>query len=43
MVLQDGNTLLHLASREGHAGNCEWLLRAKAEVEAKDKVRDATQ
>ena len=43
MLLQDGNTSLHFASREGDMGSCKTLLRSKANVEAKDKVRDTTQ
>ena len=40
--MQDGNTPLHHASSRGHTELCKLLLRAKADVEAKDKVRDAT-
>ena len=40
--MQDGNTPLHYASSHGHTELCALLLRAKADVEAKDKVRDAT-
>ena len=39
MLLQYGNSSLHLASRKGHAELCKLLLGAKADVEAKDKVR----
>ena len=42
LLLQDGNTLLHYASSHGHTELCEFLLGAKANVEAKDKVLDAT-
>ena len=41
MLLQDGNTSLHLASRKRHAELCELLLGAKVDVEAKDMVREA--
>ena len=40
--MQDGDTPLHHASSSGHTELCKLLLRAKADVEAKDKVRDAT-
>ena len=39
MLLQYGNSSLHLASRKGHAELCKLLLGAKADVEAKDEVR----
>ena len=41
MLLQYCNTSLHLASRNGHVKLCELLLGAKADVEAKEKVREA--
>ena len=41
MLLQYGNSSLHLASRKGHAELCKLLLGAKADVEAKDTVREA--
>ena len=40
LLLQDGNTSLHHASRNGRKELCKLLLRAKADVEAKDKVLD---
>ena len=36
--LQDGNTPLHLASRNGKTELCKCLVGAKANVEMKDKV-----
>ena len=38
LLLQRGNTSLHLASSLGRTELCELLLKAKADVEAKDKV-----
>ena len=38
MLRQDGSTPLHYASSRGHAELCTLLLRAKADVEAKDEV-----
>ena len=37
-LLQDGNTPLHLASRNGKTELCKWLVGAKANVEARNKV-----
>ena len=41
LLLQSGNTSLHHASSNGRTELCELLLRAKADVEAKDKVLEA--
>ena len=41
MLLQDGNTSFHLALRKGHVELCRLLLRAKADVDAEDMVREA--
>ena len=41
MLLQDGNTSLHLASAKGHAELCKLLLGANADAEARDMVREA--
>ena len=41
MLSQYGTSSLHLASRNGHAELCEVLLGAKADVDAKDMVREA--
>ena len=40
--MQRGNTSLHYASYDGHTELCELLLWAKADVEAKDEVLEAT-
>ena len=42
LLLQRGNTSLHLASSNGRRELCALLLRAKADVEAKDEVLEAT-
>ena len=42
LLLQSGNTSLHHASSNGRTELCELLLRAKADVEAKDEVLEAT-
>ena len=42
MLRQDGSTLLHYASSQGHTELCTLLLWAKANIEAKDKVLEAT-
>ena len=41
-MLQSGSTFLHYASFEGYVELCKFLLRAKAAVDAKDEVREAT-
>ena len=41
MLLQYGNSSLHLALCKGHAELCKLLLGAKADVDAKDMVRKA--
>ena len=41
MLLQYGNTSLHLASWKGHVKLCDLLLGAKADAGANDKVRKA--
>ena len=41
MLLQDGNTSLHLGSRKRRVEVCQLLLGAKADVEAKNMVREA--
>ena len=41
MLLQYGSTSLHLALHNGHAELCKLLLGAKADVKAKDMVREA--
>ena len=41
MLLQDGVTSLQWALRNGNAELCKLLLGAKADVEAKEKVREA--
>ena len=41
MLLQYGDTSLHLALHKGHAELFKLLLGAKADVEAKDMVREA--
>ena len=42
MLLQGGNTSLHIASRDGHTELCKLLLGAKADVQAKNQVLVAT-
>ena len=42
LLLQSGNTSLHRASSNGRTELCELLLRAKADMEAKDQVFEAT-
>ena len=38
-MLQDGTTPLHWAARLGHTATVEMLLKAGADVKARDKVR----
>lgn len=42
VILQDGETTLHLASKQGHVAVVELLLAAGADVDAKSEVGGTT-
>ena len=42
LCMQSGRTLLHFAAQRGHSKTVEFLLKKKADADAKDKVNNNT-